>query len=402
MNSTSHMPELSARLAALDPAGADYAAAFVDLVLSAGQAQGASDIHLEPTSNRLSVRWRLDGVLATVGQFPPGSSTNVINRLKVLAELLTYRTDVPQEGRIRSADLAQEMRVSTFPTIHGEKVVVRLFRSSGEFRRLADLGLPAAISDRLGKLLDETSGAVLVCGPAGSGKTTTLYACLREIVARSGGRRNVVSLEDPVEVAIDGVAQSQVNVAAGFDLPTALRSILRQDPEVILLGEIRDRQTAEVALQASLTGQLVLTSFHASGTATAVSRLSDMGIEPYVLASGVRAVIAQRLLRRLCDCSIPAAAKMQPTTGISGTRVPVGCDSCAHTGYRGRLVVAEMLPLDEPAVVGAVLTRTDAARMDALAREAGMTPLVAAARAAVDAGQTTPAEVIRVLGLAAR
>ena len=204
------------------------------------------------------------------------------------------------------------MRLSTFPTLYGEKAVVRLFAGAGRFLRLDDLGLPDEVREALGALLAETSGAIVLSGPAGSGKTTTIYACLRELVAATAGRRSLATLEDPIEVAVPGVTQSQVNLAAGFTLETGLRSLLRQDPEVIVVGEIRDRPTAETAFQASLTGHLVLTTFHAGSAAGALGRLADMGIEPYLLRSGVLAVVSQRLLRRLCpDCrretSDPAA-----------------------------------------------------------------------------------------------
>ena len=244
-------------------------------------------------------------------------------RLKVLADLLTYRTDVPQEGRIRSPETAVEMRVSTFPTLYGEKAVVRLFTSSSRFLQLADLGLGADVDEALSRLLGETSGAILVVGPAGSGKTTTLYACLREIAARSEGGRSIVTLEDPIEVALPGVAQSQVNLPAGFDLTSGLRSIMRQDPEVIMVGEIRDRPTAQIALEASLTGQLVLSSFHAPGAAGAISRLLEMGLEPYVLRSGLLAVVSQRLLRKLCGCAASDRSVRGPV-GLAGFAGPHG------------------------------------------------------------------------------
>ncbi len=291
------------QLAALRASAESYAADFVDVLLKASQQLGASDVHLRPTSDGLEVSARIDGVLQPWGIFPPGQVSDVVTRLKVLADLLTYRTDVPQEGRVRNPPLEAEIRVSSFPTLHGEKVVVRLFAAESRYHYLEDLGLPSDIHEHLPRLLDETSGALLITGPAGSGKTTTAYACLREIVRRSSGGRSIATLEDPVEVSIDGVAQSQVNPSAGFDLATGLRSLLRQDPEVILVGEMRDPATAGVALQASLTGQLVLTTFHAGSAASAVSRLLDMGLEPYILRSGIHAVLCQRLVRKLCSCA---------------------------------------------------------------------------------------------------
>ncbi len=294
---------IHSELAALDPVDPEYATRFVGALSTAARNRGASDVHLQPTPEGLNLKWRLDGVLMPIGTFPPGLTANVVARLKVLADLLTYRTDVPQEGRIRSSETAIEMRASTFPTLYGEKAVVRLFTSSTRFLELADLGLGDDVELGLGRLLGETSGAILAVGPAGSGKTTTLYACLREIAARSQGGRSIVTLEDPIEVSLPGVAQSQVNLPAGFDLASGLRSVMRQDPEVILVGEIRDRTTAQIALEASLTGQLVLSSFHAPSAAGAISRLLEMGLEPYVLRSGLLAVVAQRLLRKLCPCA---------------------------------------------------------------------------------------------------
>jgi len=232
---------LGARFAALDTADPEYATRVVDAALAAARAAGASDIHFQPGGEGLELKFRVDGVLAPVAQFPSPLAVNVIARLKVLAGLLTYHTDRPQEGRVRLPQDDVEMRVSTFPTLHGERAVVRLFGGSNRYQRLDDLGLPDDVLRPLRLLLGETSGAILVSGPAGSGKTTTAYACLRELV---GGARSLVSIEDPIEVAVDGVAQSQVHPAAGLDLATGLRFLMRQDPEVIMVGEIRDRPTA--------------------------------------------------------------------------------------------------------------------------------------------------------------
>ena len=217
----SRFSTLVERLRALDPADSQYATKFVDRLLDAAQQFGASDIHLQPAPAGLELRLRIDGVLQPLGEFPAGVAANTVARLKVLADLLTYRTDVPQEGRTRSA-AAVEMRVSSFPTLYGEKAVVRLF-SGGRLMRLDDLGLPTEIAARLRELLAETSGAIIITGPAGSGKTTTAYACLRELVAASGPGRSIATLEDPIETAIPGAAQSQVNPAAGFDLAAGLR-----------------------------------------------------------------------------------------------------------------------------------------------------------------------------------
>ena len=384
-------------LAGLDPRDPQYATEIVRRLLTFGARLGISDLHFQPTASGLELKIRLDGVLQSGGCFPLAVAPNIVARLKVLAELLTYRTDVPQEGRIRGPESDVEMRVSTFPTLHGERAVVRLFAGAGRYLRLDDLGLPGDVLDPLRRLLRETSGAILVTGPAGSGKTTTLYACLRELaVDRS---RSLVSLEDPIEVAVDGVAQSQVNPTVGLDLSTGLRFLLRQDPEVIMVGEIRDRATAEAAFQASLTGHLLLSTFHAGSPAEAVGRLSDMGIEPYLLRSGVLAILSQRLVRRLCSCSRedrdPASRLRLP---VENVRVPVGCPACGGTGYRGRQLLVEMLTAQRSELGQAILSRMDAATLERLAIESGMVSRWQRACGLIDAGLTSPAEVRRVLG----
>lgn len=369
---------------------------LVDAVLASARDAGASDVHLVPQEAGLAMSFRIDGVLQPVAQLPKETSSNVIARLKVLAELLTYRTDVPQEGRVRSDDRSVEMRVSTFPTLFGEKAVVRLFVGSGEFRFLGELGLPSDIERALQRLLERRNGLLLITGPAGSGKTTTAYACLREIVRSSEATRSIASLEDPIEAVVPGVAQSQINSVAGFDYATGLKSLMRQDPEVIFVGEIRDQNTAMTAFQASLTGQLVLTTFHSSSAAGAISRLSDMGIEPYLLRSGVIGIVGQRLLRRLCAC----ATSNSETLGLKVSRAlqPVGCEHCGGTGYRGRMIISELLQPDLSGLGRAILSRGDATEIEALAVQAGMTSLWQRALQAVESGQTSPTEVRRVLG----
>jgi general secretion pathway protein E len=389
------------RLALLKLEGSKAAVDLVDLILAEARRASASDVHLQPTREGLEMRWRIDGVLRTTGLLPPAISSNVVARLKVLAELLTYRTDVPQEGRIRGATGEGEVRVSTFPTLHGEKAVIRLFAESGRFLRLLDLGLPDEVRVGLSEALLETSGAILLTGPAGSGKTTTIYACLRELVETNQGRRSLTTLEDPIEVAVPGVTQSQVNPSAGFDLATGLRSLLRQDPEVIVVGEVRDRTTAEVAFQASLTGHLVLTTFHAGNASGAIGRLSDMGIEPYLLRSGLLAIVSQRLVRTLCDCSReedePRARLGLP---VARAKVPVGCEACGGSGYRGRMILAELLDPEKLGLGPAILARADVRVLEAEALRAGMVGRWQRACLAIEEGRTSAAEVRRVLGFA--
>lgn len=386
-------------MARRDAADPQYVTGLVELLLAEARGVGASDVHVQPAAEGLILRWRVDGVLHPVGRLPAALAPNVVARLKVLADLLTYRTDVPQEGRIRGGPGDLEMRVSTFPTLFGEKGVVRLFAGPGRYQRLEDLGLPAEIRATLGRLLNETSGAILLAGPAGSGKTTTIYACLRELVATSAGTRSLATLEDPIEVAVPDVAQAQVNPAVGFDLATGLRSLLRQDPEVIAVGEIRDRATAEVAFQAALTGHLVLSTFHAGSAAGVIGRLSDMGIEPYILRSGVRAIVCQRLVRTLCACARDADDPEQKLgLPVARARVAVGCDACRGTGYLGRTVLAELLVPEATELGRAILSRRDVAQLEDLAIAAGMVTRWQRACHAVEAGLTSPAEVRRVLG----
>jgi type II secretory ATPase GspE/PulE/Tfp pilus assembly ATPase PilB-like protein len=375
----------------------------VDELLEAARARGASDLHLVPTESALELSWRVDGVLHRVGQLPRAVAGNVVARLKVLSELLTYRTDVPQEGRIQSTDSTLDMRVSTFPTLFGEKTVVRLLRTSDRFANVNDLGLPDDVTDLLHQSLDCRGGVLLVTGPAGSGKTTTLYACLRELAHIADRPLSLVSLEDPIESVVTGVAQSQVNPAAGFDYATGLRSLMRQDPEVIMVGEIRDRETAETVLQASLTGHLVLTTFHAGSGSEAIGRLADMGIEPYLLRSGLLAILCQRLLRRLCHCNEPSPMDAPTTPWSNGPhRVATGCPECHESGYISRGLIAEWLNPAEPAIGEAILNRHDSRTLHEAALSTGHIDLAARSLAAVAAGWTTPQEVTRVLGLPSR
>jgi len=390
---------LCEELARLDPADPEYVARSVDLVLTAARHAGASDVHFQPTADGLEVKCRVDGVLATVALFPAKLAVNLTARLKVLSGLLTYHTDRPQEGRIRLPQDDVEMRVCTFPTLYGERTVVRLFGGTQRYQRLDDLGLPEDVLGPLRRLLSETSGTVLVSGPAGSGKTTTVYACLREIVGHGGGARSLVSIEDPIEVAVQGVAQSQVHPPAGLDLAGGLRFLMRQDPEVIMVGEIRDRATAEAAMQASLTGHLLLSTFHAGSAAETISRLLDMGIEPYVLRSGLLAIVNQRLLRRLCSCATPTGdPHARLGLAVQRAATPRGCSQCGGTGYRGRFLLVEFLTLARGELARAILARSDTAVIERLAAEAGISSRWQRACRAVDDGLTSPAEVRRVLG----
>jgi general secretion pathway protein E len=390
---------LCEELAGLNPGDPEYAARCVDAMLAAARTAEASDVHLQPTAAGLELKYRVDGVLATVVAIPASVAVNVTARLKVLAGLLTYHTDRPQEGRIRLPQDDVEMRVCTFPTLHGERTVVRLFGGASRYQYIDDLGLPDDVLGPLRTLLAETAGAILVSGPAGSGKTTTAYACLREIARHCDSARSLVSIEDPIEVAVEGVAQSQVHAPAGLDLANGLRFLMRQDPEVIMVGEVRDRATAEAALQASLTGHLLLSTFHAGSAAETVGRLLDMAIEPYVLRSGLLAILNQRLLRRLCSCAEPTEAP-DALLGLDVKRAmtPRGCQKCNGSGYQGRFLLVEMLTLSRGELAHAILGRSETAVIERLAAEAGMVGRWQRACRAVEEGLTSPGEVRRVLG----
>lgn len=357
---------------------------IVDSLIEQTFALGASDLHLLPTQEEMQVFWRIDGVLHLAGTLPKEISPNVVTRLKVLAELLTYENQTPQEGRLKAEAADRPVRVSTLPTIFGEKVVARVLPSGAEqLGRLVDLQMPSQVESVLARSLAQTSGLILVVGPAGSGKTTTAYAVIREIQARASGARSIATLEDPVEVVLPGVAQSQAAPHAGFDLHTGLRALVRQDPEVILIGEIRDAQTARIAYQAALTGQLVVTTFHASDAAAAITRLIDMGVPPYVVRGATRAVVAQRLLRRLCECTQAGE--------------PVGCQACRGTGYRGRRPIAEAADLSG-APLEEIREGCDRKQLHHSLVERGMQELGSQAEELVRSNVTSQLEMERVLG----
>ena len=361
----------------------------------------ASDIHVEPQPDGLRVRYRVDGMLRDVARVPRTSSAALISRLKISAGLDIAERRLPQDGRLRfHADgVAVDARVSTLPGIHGEKLVIRLL-PTGEVAELDSLGLDTDQLAVLRSAAHAPQGLIVFTGPTGSGKTHTLYSLLREI---SVPERNVVTLEDPVEIQFPGITQVQINERTGLDFARGLRAILRQDPDVILVGEIRDTETAELAVRAALTGHLVLTTLHTLDAAAAVTRLVDMGVAPFLVASSLTAVIAQRLVRRPCPRCVEDAA---PDSGMlaalgdhdwSGARfvAGVGCHHCGGTGYQGRTGIFEVLAVD--AMVRAVLRRSgDEETIRATAIEAGMTTLRAAALRAVRTGVTTVEEVLRV------
>lgn len=393
-------------IAQLDSQSDDYVPAVVDQLLTLARGHRASDIHLIPTSSHLLMQWRIDGVLYTVAGFDAELRPRIVARLKVLAGLLTYRTDMPQEGRIAESPERHfdgELRVTTFPTLFGEKAAVRLFADNSKFQELQELRLPEDVEAVLRNCLPATSGVILLTGPSGSGKTTTVYACLRELVKQYGESRSLMTLEDPIEVVVPGVTQSQVRPGIGFDLSTGLRSMMRQDPDVIMVGEIRDPETAEAAFQAALTGHLVLTTFHAGSGVEAVTRLLDMGIEPYLLRSTLQAIICQRLLRQKCAECVQASFNNPDSEDClhknDEVATPVTrCPLCGGLGYFGRFVLAELFTPGPPEVARAILDRVDARSLETIATANGMATLRSRADKAVASNLTTREEVFRVLG----
>jgi type II secretory ATPase GspE/PulE/Tfp pilus assembly ATPase PilB-like protein len=402
---------------------------IVQSVLIAAADARASDVHFEPVDGGLEVRFRLDGVLQKAGEVPSALAAPVIARVKVLAGLATYRTDVPQDGRIpasalggkkkegkegkrkpegdapprsdaglsAAAQAGTDLRVSTYPTVRGEKAVVRLFAARAEDFRLDALGLGRETVGVLEDALAGRDGLVVLTGPAGSGKTTTIYAAIRHLTeSRPQGptgkdavaaKRQVVTIEDPVECLLPGVTQTETNPPAGLTFANCLRSILRQDPEVIMVGEVRDGETASLALEAALTGHLVVTTLHAGTAAGVFARLLEMGIEPYLITSVVRASLAQRLVRRLCpDCR----------SEVEGAWAAPGCQKCLGTGFRGRLPLAEVVTL-APELRSRVLARADLDELERAARESGMAPLAERGEELVRRGETAADEVARVL-----
>lgn len=378
--------------------GAEGVPAAVEWLLNQAAQAGASDLHFEPQQNGMLLRWRRDGCLQDVATVGAAVASNMVQRVKILAGLLTYRTDIPQDGRIsRSAQFSTEMRVAVYPAALGEKVVVRFFQearsgSAGatEPAALDSLGLEAPIAAALAEMLKRPQGMLLLTGPAGSGKTTTLYAALAEIVQGSSGARQIITIEDPVERLLPGVTHTELKEPSGLTYATALKAVLRQDPEVIMLGEIRDGDTAQVAVQAALTGHLILSTIHAPSAPEVMLRVLHLGVEPYLAASVVSVVLEQRLLRRLCDCKQPdAEAPGQPFRAS-------GCERCAGTGFAGRLLLADLLRI-EGGVKSAVLQRQSSTALIEAAMAQGWTGLWTRGLAKVADGLTTLSELRRVL-----
>jgi general secretion pathway protein E len=371
---------------------------LINGVLADAVRRGVSDIHIEPYESGLVVRMREDGVLRETLRMPPNVAPVLVSRIKVMARLDIAERRVPQDGRIglTLGGKQLDVRVSTLPARSGERVVLRILDKENAGIGLDALGMKPAHLNLLTSALAEPNGIVLVTGPTGSGKTTTLYAALQLL---NDGARNILTVEDPVEYAVDGVGQTQVNPKVGLTFAAGLRAILRQDPDVVMVGEIRDRETAEIAVQASLTGHLVLSTVHTNDAPGAITRMRDMKVEPFLLASTLRAVIAQRLVRRLCaECRRPepagAASRLLGLAADAIIYEPVGCAACGNTGFKGRVGVFEMIRVDDE-IRRLINEGGDelAIGRHAFARAEGLS---AAVRQLVADGVTTPEEAVRV------
>ena len=365
----------------------------------------ASDVHIEPFENQLKVRYRIDGILHEVEPPPRQLKAAVISRLKILAQLNIAERRLPQDGRIkiRLAGKDVDLRIATVPTLYGESVVIRLLERAQIFTQMDTLGFPANILQHFNEMISKPHGMMLVTGPTGSGKTTTLYGALQKI---NDPGKKIITIEDPVEYQLSGVNQIQVKPQIGLSFANGLRSIVRQDPDVIMVGEIRDAETAEIAVQAALTGHLVFSTLHTNDAAGAISRLLEMGVQDYLLSSSLLGVLAQRLVRRLCaNCrhEVPFAGfdgnepelTLPSAEGLKTVWEAVGCDRCSGTGYLGRVGIFELLPVTSE-ICKVIVQRADAGMIRSLAVQQGMRLLREDGWDKVRQGVTTVAEVLRV------
>ncbi len=376
---------------------------LTNLIIRDAISQDASDIHIEPGRRLGSVRYRVDGVLRKHMDLPISALNRVVSRVKILAKMDITDRLRPQDGkaRVQVNNLAYDLRVSTLPAGGAEKCVIRILDSSTA-STLEDLSVPPYELERLRQLLGHREGVVVVTGPTGSGKTSTLYGALREL---ADGKVNIMTVEDPIEYELPSITQTQVVTKQGLTFASALRSILRQDPDVILVGEIRDRETAETAAQAAMTGHLVLATVHANDAVSAVPRLVDLGLQYGIIASTLRGALAQRLLRRVCDnCAEPVKGELTPEEerlaerhGVAPEVRAVGCPECGFTGYRGRIPVMEVLTMG-PRLAGAIEARKGVITLARLAEQNGMRPMHEVGLDWVRQGATTLVEVERVLG----
>ncbi len=381
---------------------------FVNLLIAQAVADRASDIHVEPTEHDLRIRFRVDGVLHEVMHSPRSIQGGVISRLKVMADINIAERRIPQDGRIslNVAGKAIDLRVATLPTVYGEKVVMRILDKTRAQLSLSDLGFHPAVLPRFEACFRKPYGTILVTGPTGSGKSTTLYATLNVL---NSPDKNVITVEDPVEYRLPGVNQVQVNPKAGLTFASALRSILRSDPDIVLVGEIRDRETATIAVEASLTGHLVLSTLHTNDAASTPMRMVEMGVEPFLIVSALDCVVAQRLARKLCDrCREeyePTHAELNeagwPAALLKAEGPPklyraIGCAACSRTGYRGRLAVHEVMVMSEE-ISRMVVERYSSDDIKKTALSQGMLTLREDGLVKVAQGKTTLEELFRVI-----
>jgi type IV pilus assembly protein PilB len=378
---------------------------LVDAVINQAITMATSDIHFEPTSDQLEVRFRIDGVLQAMRPIASSEQLAVISRLKLMARMDIAERRKPQDGRItmEKPDATIDIRVSSIPTPHGEKLVLRLLDKSAQIRTLASLGMSAKDLSLLVHYLDKPQGMVLVTGPTGSGKTTTLYAALSHLLKPAV---NIMTIEDPIEYEVNGVTQSQVKPEIKYDFATALRAFLRQDPDIIMVGEIRDLETAQIALRAAMTGHLVLSTVHTNSAAATVVRLVDLGVESYLVSSSLSLVVAQRLVRRLCpQCKMAnsSPAEILPFLEMNASRSTdgicrrgPGCHQCSHTGYRGRVGVFEMLEVTD-SIRQAIRENQNADTIKSLSSANGLPTLRDSALALVLNGTTSVEEMLRVV-----
>src|ERR1043166_1032009 len=396
--------EVAAASSERDPSLEAPMTKLVDAMICDGVREGASDIHAEPLADAVSIRYRIDGVLSEVMRLPGSAGPALVRRIKILSKLDVTDPLHPHDGRaaVRVDGKQVDLRVATAPVARrGEKVVIRILDARNLRANIPDLRLPPGEETLLRSLIGHREGMVLLTGPTGSGKTTTLYAVVNELKT---GKVNIVTVEDPVEYDIPGISQLQVNEAQGFTFATALRSVLRQDPDIVLVGEIRDGETVTIAIQAGLSGHLVLSTLHTNDAPSAVVRLRDLGADSFKIASVLKGVVAQRLVRRVCpECSQPIPVESlpreaQPPPGRTATpRKTVGCKACSGTGFRGRLSVQEILPVNE-AVAQLIEAGALPDALLAAARPLGMKTLWESALERVWQGQTSLEEAVRVLG----
>lgn len=377
---------------------------LVNSIIERAFLENASDIHFEPSEEEMVVRMRIDGQLHRIMTIPVELKDSVTSRLKIMSGLDIVEKRIPQDGRavlpMKGTDL--DMRTSTLPTIYGEKVVIRILRRNEEALNRRSIGMAASEDAKIDKLLGLTSGVIMIVGPTGSGKSSTMYTLVRELLS---DRTNLITLEDPVEYHIKGATQVQINEKVGLTFASGLRSILRQDPDIICVGEIRDGETAEIAMRAAMTGHLVITTIHTEDAISAIDRLRDMGVPPYLIASGLRGVISQRLLRRICtSCK---TEYVPPKKALELAKMPdipgkiywhgVGRDRCFHSGYRGRIGVFEVMTIQE-GLRRCIMEGADRQKfMEVARKESGYITMAEHAQEMVDKGITTVDEVIRTL-----